>query len=54
VRNHVHDRMASAGGNRGQEGGREAGHSMLQFLIVIQKHKIKNISRRDGVMTGRS
>jgi hypothetical protein len=44
-----HGRMSSAGGNKGDEGVRDADQSKPQFLIVIQKHHIEN-----GSMSGRN
>jgi hypothetical protein len=40
-----HRIISSAGGDRGDEEGRDADHLALQFLIGNQNHYIKNISR---------
>jgi hypothetical protein len=40
--------MSSAGGNRGKEKNREADYLRHQFLIVVQKHYIENISGKKG------
>jgi hypothetical protein len=45
--------MSSPGRDRSEEGDRDADHLILQFLIVIQKRHIKNISRREGALVGR-
>jgi hypothetical protein len=37
-----------------EEGGRDVNHLIHQFLIVIQKHSIENISRTEGVLVGRN
>jgi hypothetical protein len=44
----------SVGGDSSEKGDRDAGHLMLQFLIVIQKQYIGNISRRKGAMITRN
>jgi hypothetical protein len=46
-------RMSSPGGDGGDEGGWGANHFRSQFRIVIQKHCIENISRREGAAVGR-
>jgi hypothetical protein len=40
-------RISSAGGDRGDEGGRDAGHLRSQFLIDIEKEYMGNISRME-------
>jgi hypothetical protein len=44
--------MSSAGGNRDDEGDPNIDHLRPQFLIVIQKHYIKNISRIESAAVG--
>jgi hypothetical protein len=43
----------SVGGNRDEKLDWDADHLMHQFLIVIQKHHIRNISRRENAMVAR-
>jgi hypothetical protein len=51
----VNDRKSlSAGGERGEEGGRDANHLTYQFLIGNQKHITKDISRAENAMVGRN
>jgi hypothetical protein len=45
--------MLSAGGDRGEEKGRDVDQLTRQFLIVTEKHDIENISRMKDVMVGR-
>jgi hypothetical protein len=45
-------RMSSAGQDRGEEARRDAAHLRFQFLIIIQKHYIGNISRREVAIFG--
>jgi hypothetical protein len=47
-------RISSAGGDRGDEGNRDADHLTHQFLIGNQQYDINNISRRDGATVGRN
>jgi hypothetical protein len=54
VRNRVNDRMSSARGGRSEKGGRDTDHLTSQFLTVIQKRDIENISRMDGAAVGRN
>jgi hypothetical protein len=43
-------RISSGGGNRGDEGARDADHLTFQFLIGNPKHYITNISRPEDAM----
>jgi hypothetical protein len=45
--------MSSAGGDRGDEGTRNADHLKCQFLIVILKHYIENISRMEEIVVAK-
>jgi hypothetical protein len=45
---------SSAGGDRGEKEGKDAGHLIHQFLIVIQRYSIDGISRTDSVMIGKN
>jgi hypothetical protein len=49
-----HGRMLNTGGSRGYEGGQTTDHIRHQFLIVIQKHYIENISRTEIAVIGRN
>jgi hypothetical protein len=44
----------SLGGNRGRKVDRDAGHLMPQFLIVIQKQYLGNLSIRKDSVVARS
>jgi hypothetical protein len=54
MRNRVGDRMSHAGGDRSEKGGRDASRLILQFLVVIQKNSIEDISRTHAAMSGRN
>jgi hypothetical protein len=47
-------RMPNAGRERGEKEGRDAGHLISQFLVVIQKQHIENISRMKGAADGKN
>jgi hypothetical protein len=51
---HAGDRMSSAGGDRGDKGGRNTNRLIPQFLIVIQKHNIEKILRTEGAIVRRN